>query len=85
MRTVNACRVGDVDRVRAHISAGGNPNVFGLHRRTLLYHAVKNKHIAVCRMLLAAGASWDMPDQYGNTPADIARDLHIFNTSNDTR
>lgn len=87
MRIVNACRVGDVDRVRAHIAAGGDPNLYGLHRRTLLFVAMTSGQLDVCHMLVKHGASMFKRDQYCKTPADVAHEqgiLHVFNTSNDT-
>lgn len=78
MRIINACRVGDVARVSAHLNAGGDPNLFGLHRRTLLHVAASHGRENIWQLLIAHGAIVHQKDQYGITP------LQIFNTSNDT-
>lgn len=67
---------GDVEAARALVNAGADVNARGEDGYTPLHEAVSFENIELVRLLLDAGANPDIKEErFGETPADIARDI----------
>jgi ankyrin repeat protein len=65
---------GKPEAIAALIEAGADVNTRGLNQGTPLHSAVSNHRVDIVRMVLAAGADPTIPDRFGKTALDAARE-----------
>lgn len=64
-----------VEAVRLLIQAGADLNVQGMLRNTALHHCVRMGRKDLVPILVDAGADWDLRNQRGESPRDLAARL----------
>jgi ankyrin repeat protein len=67
---------GEVERVRALLAEGADPNLADDNGWVPLHFAAQSRSLAICAALLEAGAEPDRADSHGNTPLGRA----VFNS-----
>ena len=73
MSVSEATASGDIQRLRALLEAGGDPNEKATEDQgSPLLEAAYHDHVEVARLLLEAGADLYAPDQGGETPLLMA-------------
>ena len=69
----DACRIGDLERVRSQISSGVSVrSIDEAFERTPLHHAAHTGHAAICELLINSGAQVDAVDIGNQTPMHLA-------------
>jgi len=63
-----AAHTNNVEQLQILIEAGADPNATNFDQRTAMHVAASDGHVKVVEALLAAGASFNVLDRFGNTP-----------------
>ncbi len=74
-----ACRADKrpgLDKARFLLDIGAKVNAIGPQGRTALHYAARTGSVALCELLLQAGADATIRDQSGKQPIDAARDAN---------